>query len=193
MTTHSNTFILAVLSTLALSACVSTQSGQTPTKLINAPQTITFANQQYQQANYGQKDIGKVIAETYEYTAEGENLEDWATLITLTHVNIDADPEVILNNLGHTLENTTPKPIYEITYIEESNWGVARIIYPPSVEYDEYESNNWLLDFNLDCKGHNIFQFSQHYSADVILEDIIENNQKMAVYQVTNPQHFTCR
>lgn len=190
MTIH-NIHLLSLI--FLLSACVSTQSGQTSTKFINAPQTITFANQQYQQAHYySQKNMGKAIAETYEYTVKGESLKDWKTLITLTHASLEASPDAVLNNLGQTLENTVPKPIYEITYIEEPNWGVVRVIYPPSTKYAEYESNNWLLDFNLNCKGHNIFQFSQHYSAEVALEKIIENNKKMAIYLVNNPQHFTC-
>lgn len=194
MITHTKTIALAILSALALSACVTSPSGlNSNTALINAPSTIIFADKSYQQANYVPKQVGKISTESYEYTADNDTLEDWRTLITLTHVSFDAEPEAVLENLGRTLENTNPKPIYEVTYIEESNWGVARIIYPPSETYDEYESNNWLIDFNLNCKGHNTFQFAQHYPADVALEAVIENNQKMAIYLVTNPQHFTCK
>ncbi len=194
--------ILLIITGLTLSACVTSQppkdepqetttAAQTP--VLNAPQNIHFADKEYTLINTDEKDIDNNKVTTYQYTSDGQTIQNWASIISIAYNTKEVTTEEILNLMKTSLENTQPKPVYNITYHEDEQFAVAQIIYSPQENYPAYESSAWILNFKLNCPGYTSLQYALRYRPDTAIDTIVAENNAMTEYLVNNRFPLDCQ
>ena len=99
---------------------------------------------------------------TYEYTTNGENSDNWITLIRLQfNKGSKADVGQWFTMISNSLERTRPKPTYDVR-TNDSN-GIARFVFEPAIESPLYESDVH-KSFHLPNCGVLVYQYAVRYS-----------------------------
>ncbi|QWT45381.1 hypothetical protein [Azospira inquinata] len=146
------------------------------------PEQINLSGRVFNLAYKSATKNGRAI---YEYTANGENIENWITLVTLNYAkDVNVTPEKWVKSVGISLEATKPKPHYKL-YLKADH-GFARFIFEPDPNNPTYESNVH-KSFHMGTCGTVVFQYASKHpmgedpaNSGTLLKTINTENEKMA-------------
>ena len=126
-----------VLLLSTLSACLFASGTLFAQKLV-VPQEIHYADKVYKLAFTAPQNSSKKAL--YEYTADGEAVEKWSSLITVLYQgNTKSDPFTFSTALVKSLAATKPEPFSSVTI--ENGHVLMRSVYEPDAANPVYESN----------------------------------------------------
>jgi hypothetical protein len=168
---------------LALSLLIFSQS--VIAQQLVPPQEILYAGQIYKLAFKQASPNGRAI---YEYTTNGEPVEQWTSLVTLNFAKgINAPPVKWTAAMKASLEANNPDPHFKLYTIGDH--GYARFVFEPDQRNPFYESNAHKSFHLNECGGLLVFQYAVKYPqlSEQVGEDklaaltlITKENERMA-------------
>ena len=135
--------------TLLIKSCAFAQ-------LFLPPKNMDLFGKQYTLAFKNENENGSL----YEYTADGESVENWTHLITLTHVKYNLNPYQFITATKKGLDGKSVVPHYSL--YEKGKHGYVTLIFEPSQDRLNFEADVQ-KSFHLEnCDGTIIMQYGVH-------------------------------
>lgn len=149
------------------------------------PEEVLHAGQVYKLAFKQASPNGRAI---YEYTTNGESVEQWTSLVTLNFAKgINAPPVKWTAAMKASLEANNPDPHFKLYTVGDH--GYASFVFEPDQRNPFYESNAHKSFHLNECGGLLVFQYAVKYpqSSEQFGEDklaaltfITKENERMA-------------
>ncbi|MGE4399430.1 MAG: hypothetical protein AB7D29_07905 [Campylobacterales bacterium] len=140
-----------------------------------APQKMQFNGKEYVLA-FEHKDSSK---ELYEYTTDGESVQNWTKLITLIKLNEKHDLYKFLLHYKKVLDGQTP---HYSTYLKGDN-GYVKVIYEPTSKFQNFEANIQKLHNVDSCDGTVMLQYGVR---KVVSKDMSKQDNEVALKNIYN-------
>ena len=119
-----------------------------PPTLLHDGKTYTLAHQAQSGQHYFQ----------YEYTTNGEPIERWSSLVTLTYLrNAAPSPQQWTETTARAFQLIQPKPFFT-TFVENGH-GYAMVLFPPGNGFPDFESDIQKSYHIAHCLGTVTYQF----------------------------------
>lgn len=116
--------------------------------------------------------------EIYEYTAGGEPVENWTSLLTLHYASgIKANGAAWSKATVGVLARVAPKPYADAYAAGDQHY--IRTVYLPSSDHPDYESNVQRAYPGV-CGGLVVFQYAEKHAGDASKQEVIDSNKAMA-------------
>ncbi|MCK4743160.1 MAG: hypothetical protein KAT25_05015 [Sulfuriflexus sp.] len=137
-----------------------------------APEEKIFLDKTYEEAFRDSNDKESI----YEYTTDGEKVENWSTLLTLSHLRIKQ-----AENAEELIEFTKAEfgDSVKSDFIK-NNYGYMKIIFSPDAKYPYYETAIKKSFHNSKCRGAVVFTYAKKYSPNTVLK-IIQKESDIAM------------
>jgi hypothetical protein len=135
---------------------MSAQTSQAQSRF-QAPEEFTFENKVYK-LNFSKKQSYEI----YEYTTDGETVNNWTTLITFIYAkNLKATATDWVNATKKSLDSRTPKPHYSLYAVSDNAYAIQ--LYEPIPSDLSYEATIKKAFFIEACNGPLDFAFAKRY------------------------------